>query len=191
MTQNIYFTSDTHFFHSQVINFCKRPFNCVEEMNEQLVQNWNKTVKPGDLIYILGDVSFGNVQDTNQILSRLNGQKYLIYGNHDQLIRKKKELQEHFVWCKDLARIKPLINNEKQDIVLCHYAMRVWEKSHYGSWQLFGHSHGGLSDHGEDVIPVHSLQVDVGVDVWNYTPVSIKEIKKFMNRKIEIYTNSN
>ena len=80
---NVFFTSDLHFFHKNIIRFDNRPFTSVEEMNETLIRNWNRKVKKDDLVYILGDISWGNDEETCAIFARLNGRKVLIKGNHD------------------------------------------------------------------------------------------------------------
>lgn len=92
---NIWITSDTHFNHSNIIKYCNRPFHSVREMDEILIENWNKVVKPTDKVYHLGDVymkaSKGYIES---ILQRLNGRKRLILGNHD--VGKDQILQRYF-----------------------------------------------------------------------------------------------
>jgi calcineurin-like phosphoesterase family protein len=128
-------------------------------------------VGPKDEIYMLGDFAFAKEpKDVADIVSRLNGRKYLIFGNHD---RSSVRHAEGFVWKKDLAKIKV----QGQKIFLCHYAMRVWDASHYGSWNLYGHSHGGLTE-AQDI-----LACDVGVDSWDFKPVSFEQIKAKMDSK--------
>ena len=83
----IFFTSDSHFCHSNIIKFCDRPFKDVEEMNEILIDNWNKTVGPNDIIYHLGDFCFAGSAEWHSILGRLNGRIHLILGNHDEKLR--------------------------------------------------------------------------------------------------------
>lgn len=82
--KDVFVTSDTHFGHANIIQYCNRPFSSVEEMDEALIAGWNEVVKPGDKVYHLGDVymSRGN-GNAERILSRLNGTKVLILGNHD------------------------------------------------------------------------------------------------------------
>lgn len=163
----IFFTSDTHFDHANVIRFCDRPFESVGEMNEALIKNWNAKVKPQDTIYHLGDFCMGS--DGQRIMNRLNGKKHLIIGNHDKKGVKLNgwESVSHYVE----------LNHNKQFIVLSHYAMRVWNKSHYGSWMLYGHSHGSLPD------DPNALSFDVGVDCHNYAPLSFSEVKAIMAKK--------
>lgn len=164
----IYFSSDHHFFHNNVLQYCGRPFSSVEEMNEKLIENYNKIVTSKDQVYFLGDFSFGNKEETNKIIRRLNGNKFLILGNHD------KQNYKEFGWIKNYYEL--YVDN--QCIVLNHYAQRTWNKAYHGSWHLFGHSHGKLEPFGKSV--------DVGVDSdWitnykEYRPFSFDEIKTFM-----------
>lgn len=175
-----YFTSDLHLFHSNVIKHANRPFKNVDEMNEALVNNINSRVKSNDDLYLLGDISFGTRDNTYEILSRINGIKYLILGNHDKGILRWKDVQSLFYKITPMLEIKVLDNDLSrgyQDIVMLHYSMRVWNKSHHGSWHLYGHSHGTLPD------DPNSLSIDVGVDCHNYQPISYDEIKSIMSKK--------
>jgi calcineurin-like phosphoesterase family protein len=87
MSKNIWVTSDTHFFHDNIIQYCGRPFANAELMNECLVDNWNSVVKPGDKVYHLGDVGMGAncYEELGSLLSKLHGSKRLIVGNHDDI----------------------------------------------------------------------------------------------------------
>jgi len=165
----IYFTSDPHFGHKGVIEYCNRPFDSVEEMDEQLIKNWNDTVSKKDTIYILGDMFFGTKDHAIKILERLNGQKFLIYGNHDSRLR-SGSFAKFFQWRGDLKEMKV----GDQRFVLCHFAMRTWHKQHKGAIQLYGHSHGRLRD------DPYALSLDVGVDNMNYRPVSSDEVMSYM-----------
>jgi calcineurin-like phosphoesterase family protein len=161
----IYFTSDQHYFHSNVIKHCNRPFADVETMNMQLIYNYNKLVQPNDTVYHLGDFGLGKRAELQEVLNELNGIKRLIAGNHDPTARKLSGWD----WVKDYYELK----YDGQLIVLFHYAMRVWRNSHYGSLALYGHSHGSM--------PGNSQSLDVGVDCWNYKPVTYDEITKRMS----------
>jgi calcineurin-like phosphoesterase family protein len=169
----VWFTSDTHFGHSNVIEYSNRPYKSVEEMDEALIQNWNECVKPGDLIYHLGDFALSKTRAAVNIPARLNGQKYLVWGNHDKNLRKEKMFAGHWIWQKDLAEITVA----DQKIVLCHFAMLTWNKSHHGSWQLHGHSHGTLP------VDQHSLRMDVGVDPCGMRPISFEEVREVMLKR--------
>jgi calcineurin-like phosphoesterase family protein len=98
----LYFTADTHFFHSNIINLCSRPFNNLENMHKKLIQNWNSCVTNRDEIYILGDFIFkGSGLEANQLLKKLNGRKYLIKGNHDKFFDDPEFDKTLFEWIKE------------------------------------------------------------------------------------------
>lgn len=170
---NIYFTSDHHFGHANIIKYCNRPFSSLEEMNSVMLERWNKTIKQNDTVYYLGDIALNNYQYVKQLLPKLKGTIYYIKGNHDRHIDKIGR----FIWIKDLAQIKIF----EQKIILCHYALKVWSGSHRGTWHLYGHSHGALKD---DSV---SLSIDVGVDCFNFYPVSFEQIKSIMEQKGHYY----
>jgi calcineurin-like phosphoesterase family protein len=135
---NIFFTSDTHFGHKNIIEYSKRPFASVEEMDDALIENINREVKPNDLLYHLGDWAMwrGHEGYRRRIHCR---NIVLILGNHD---RHQSKLRPLFL------DIHPILHTkiDGRNFSLCHYAMRVWPKSHHGAWHLYGHSHGSLPD---------------------------------------------
>ena len=153
-----YFTADTHFGHKNIIKYCNRPFDSIDEMNEVMIENWNRVVSSKDNVYHLGDFGF---KDINLILSRLNGNIHLIHGNHDSSAVKRNR---RFITSSSIKEIK--IDGIKT--VLHHYSMRVWNASFHGSYHLFGHSHG--------MLPSYGLSFDVGVDAWNFMPISEGQI---------------
>lgn len=171
---DIYFTSDLHLGHKNIIEYSKRPFSSVEEMNEAIIERWTKTVKPGDQIYFLGDFALCKEDIAIPMLKRLTGQKFIVFGNHDKYLRKSKIFLEYWAWAKDHAEIK--IGDQK--IVLNHYAFRTWNQMHRGSYNFHGHSHGSLPELD------YLRQCDVGVDCWNYTPVNYDELKLKMDKKV-------
>ena len=81
--QNIFFTSDTHFWHNNVIKFCNRPFSSIEEMNDTIIENWNRVVDKNDIVIHLGDFCFCGSDKFKELVEKLNGRIYLILGNHD------------------------------------------------------------------------------------------------------------
>lgn len=170
----IYFTSDTHFGHENVIKYSKRPFLDKNHMDEGLIAKWNERVKPGDTVYHIGDFFFCQEKRALEILDRLNGQKFLVYGNHDKLIKKSPAIRERFVKCADYLE---LTVPDRQLIVMSHYAMITWNKAHHGSWMIHGHSHGGLR------YPFEAKIHDVGVDPNGYAPISLDELRKIMDGK--------
>lgn len=168
----IYFTSDTHYGHANIIKYSERPFKDTVEMNETMIRNWNEIVKPGDQIYHLGDFGFMQEPELDKILSRLNGQKFLIWGNHDQVIKKSKALQAHFAWCRDYYEIKTEYEGKDQKIVLCHYPMVSWNKMHRGSWMVHGHCHGNLK------YPFKGRIWDAGVDPNGFKLITVADLGK-------------
>jgi calcineurin-like phosphoesterase family protein len=175
VSNNIWFTSDQHYGHANIIKFCNRPFADVEEMREKLIENHNKLVKPGDRVYNLGDMFWRTVSigEALAIRHRLNGQHYYIYGNHEELFERNKILQEQFIWCKDAFNLKV---DGYPNIWLAHFAHEDWNGSHRGAYHLFGHVHGAKPN------PV-GLKMDVGVDIRNYAPVSFEEVTSLLGAK--------
>lgn len=177
---NMFFTSDVHFGHANIIKFCNRPFASVEEMNEGLIERWNEVVKPGDTVWSLGDFAFLPFPKTIEIIKRLNGNLHMVLGNHCQKIaQNRKELLESGL-VKEIRDYKELSLN-KQRICMFHYAQRAWNGSHYGAWQLFGHTHGDMEPYGKSV--------DVGVDspfilgYAPYRPFAFEEVSQFMTNQ--------
>jgi calcineurin-like phosphoesterase family protein len=145
-------------------------------MNKALIDNWNSKIKPGDVVFHLGDVGFGHHDQNREVIKQLNGHRHLILGNHDHA----KDYYSVFSWVGDYLEIKVADPDAKQSIqriVLFHYAMRVWNQSHRGAWQLYGHSHGTLP---EDPT---LLSMDVGVDPRGYYPIGYLEVKELMKKK--------
>lgn len=162
---DLFFTSDHHFGHKLMVG--KRGFESKEEMNEALIAAWNDKVTKKSIVYHLGDFSFLNGDETNKIISRLNGSICLIRGNHD------KQVSTLF----DSVDLMKEIKVGSQTIVMCHYAMLAWNKKHYGSLHLFGHSHGRLGK-------CEPLSMDVGVDTReDWQPYSLKEIYDIFNKE--------
>lgn len=182
----LWFTSDTHFGHSNVIKYSNRPFKTAQEMDESMIKSWNNSVSADDDIVILGDFSFHDKHKTEEILKQLNGIKHFVWGNHDKVIEKNYYLQKYFTSVNDMLKIKvddEYRNSGVQEIICCHYAMSVWDKSHYTSWNLFGHSHGSFVPHKD------SRQLDVGVDCWNWAPVSYNTLREIMKEKLGTFVD--
>jgi calcineurin-like phosphoesterase family protein len=167
-----FYTSDPHYGHytsseRNILKFCNRPFQTIEEHDEALIKNWNNVVSDDDRVYVLGDVLLGRHKaNPNAILSRLQGKElHLITGNHDG-----PTTIESYRW----ASVQPYLEiiDQNQKIVLCHFKFAIFNKCHKGAVQLFGHSHGGASQ--------NKQQIDVGVDCWNYSPITLREIREKM-----------
>lgn len=165
---NIFLTADTHFSHANIMKYCMRPFFRVEEMDEAILHNINQMVGAGDTLYHLGDFSFDRYSKTNgaeKFRAQINCRNIiLITGNHDPHYstgQAKREFASIFSGCYDRMRLRIDgydHNGRQREIVLDHYALRVWNKSHHGAWHAYGHSHASLPDCS------NSLSTDVGVD---------------------------
>lgn len=174
---NIFFTSDTHFFHANILNFEHRPFKDVNDMNTQMIKLWNDKVTNSDLVYILGDFSFGTVEETNDILKKLKGRKILVLGNHDHFVKNHKFDQSAFL---EICNYKEIEYSGKR-IVMCHYPFASNDTKKF---QLYGHIHSNTKDHIHHCpfnLPDNSY--NVGADVNQYTPISIQEILRIMEEK--------
>ena len=163
---NVWFTSDTHFGHENIIRFCNRPFKNAEEMNAELIKRWRETV-PGDgIVFHLGDFAHGSSRLWNDILSALPGHKYLILGNHDM-----KSLRQGYMSKFEHVAQQMTIRVGGQAIVLNHNPFLCYG----GSYRDGPVSHTGL-DHPR-LKMLFPLQYDVGVDNNDFRPISFAEVK--------------
>lgn len=185
----IWFTSDLHLGHRAVIEFCKRPYDSVEEMDQGLIDNWNALVKEDDTVYALGDISFHPASIGVPLLARLQGRKILVQGNHDNY-RGEQYFKAGFIAVVQEA----VINFEGLRVRLSHYPFNpaIWAQGkiilngydtrylerrpdyHSDKWLLCGHVH--------EKWKVCGNQINVGVDQWNMAPVSQGQIASIMQR---------
>lgn len=169
----LFFTADNHFGHKNVIKFSNRPFANIETMDDAMIRNWNSKVPKDGIVYHLGDFSFYKQDYSKWILSQLNGRIILIKGNHDKNPSYFKEYKDY-----EVLKVKDEDSKSFQGnsyIVLSHFPFAIWDRKHYGSICLHGHSHGNYKIYNHEVDNKQRI-VDVGVDCWNYTPVSYQEI---------------
>lgn len=140
-----YYIADLHFFHGALNEkMDRRGFASMEEMNEYMIAKWNKRVRKNDDVVIIGDLSWGNVQETNALLQRLKGKLYLVCGNHDRFVNNKEMNLDRFKWVKHYAEL----SDNRRKVVLCHYPImcyngqyRVDEKGESKTYMLYGHVH--------------------------------------------------
>lgn len=190
---SVFFTSDLHFGHKRILEYCPRPYKTVQEMNEALIKNWNTYVKPEDTVYFLGDFGFCPISKMKEILQRLNGYKICTRGNHDQSAGRMKRAGFDEVYDELELEICG------QKVKLCHYPYaptkkqifihklknfyRFWRKKKYmdlrymdkrplnkGGWLIHGHSHYPPEKR------VRGKMIDVGVDANHYIPVPMEAI---------------
>lgn len=140
-----YYIADPHFFHGALnTKMDRRGFESVEAMNEHMLQQWNRKVRKNDEVVILGDLSWGKAEETNELLEQLNGRLYLIQGNHDRFLKNKDYNAGRFVWIKPYEELQ----DNKRKVILCHYPImcyngqyRVDEKGNPKVYMLYGHVH--------------------------------------------------
>lgn len=181
----IWFISDTHFGHANIIKYCERPFKDVQDMDESMIKNWNSVVGADDVIYHLGDFCLGDDVAFKDYISRLNGQIKILNNptHHDK--RWIKHLP--VVYSKtgsQVEYISPLFDISKKDyhIVLCHFPMYTWNKKHYLSYHLYGHVHKQNFE-----IPNSPLSLNVGVDMIDFYPIELETVKTIMRNRIMEY----
>ena len=162
----IYFTSDLHFYHSTMPRVGRWLFGTAEEKNEFLVKQWNDTVEDGDEVYLLGDVSDGSGEETNRILERLKGTKYLVIGNHDRYLDEEAFDTSLYAWTRQYHEMW----YREEKFVLFHFPIEAW--SGYGRDRI--HLHGHL--HRLEPICEPIRRYEVGVDAHDGRPVSIDTI---------------
>lgn len=140
-----YYIADCHFFHEALNEkMDKRGFESVRAMNEYMVEKWNQKVRRNDEVVILGDFSWGNAEETNDLLDRLHGKLYMIRGNHDYFLQKSDFRAERFVWIKSYAEMQ----DNQRKVILCHYPVmcyngqyRLDRKGNPRTYMLYGHVH--------------------------------------------------
>lgn len=191
----VFFTSDTHFWHANIIKYCNRPFKSIEDMNESLISAWNRCVRPTDIVFHLGDFAFCSSEKLKDIISRLNGTIYLTMGNHDFKMFKHESAKKMFA---DVEQ-QYYIEVDGQKILLNHFPMLCFGGSHRTTnqvWQLFGHVHSGPynlipEDITKSDLPrlefLQDTQYDVGVDNNNFAPISFDTVKEIMKLQETTY----
>lgn len=192
--KNLWITSDSHFFHRNIIKYSKRDsFSSVEEMDEMMIKAWNSCVKPNDRVYHLGDLTLSkDLEQLEKLSKRLFGDKYLIPGNHDiwiqiphnapyitQAKEKFKSLEKH--WTILPQRYE--MNFDKQEYIMQHEPILSWIGAHKGTYMLHGHCHTSV-----DYLNQHTKRLDCGVDsayklLGEYRPFNIDEVKSILDKR--------
>lgn len=176
----LWFTADTHFFHENIIKYCNRPFKNVQEMNEQLILNWNNLVQYDDDVIIAGDfIHTGNINKITNLMSRLNGNKWLVFGNHCYQNRFERDsVRKLFNYrCYDNMDFQ-VKDDEVEDGFLKfhinHYPCEFWTKN---AIHLHGHIHSGPLSASREICRFMPNRYDIGVDNNRLSPVSYEGIK--------------
>ena len=183
--QAVWFTSDLHFGHRNVIRFCDRPWENEKDMERGLIDNWNETVKSEDIVFVLGDTFwFNDSHRIKKVLSQLNGKNiFMIPGNHDEFESYHRVDDPRIILCQDVVCVwisEP--NRPLKEIWLSHYPMMTWPHRERGAYQFFGHIHSkpGKTDGVDQDLPLHWNQLDVGCDFWDYKPVSLTKLESII-----------
>lgn len=171
---DIFITADTHFGHKNIIKHARRPFESVKEMDECLVDHWNAKIRKGDTVYHIGDFAWGDEAIYGRFKTYLNGNIFLVKGNHDYSSVLKK-LDGVFTDVRDMYKLK----HDNEMIVMCHYPMYHWDRSHFNSYHVHGHSHGMLRPSYDKTGKI----LDVGVDTNNFYPYHVDEVVEIMRAK--------
>ncbi len=168
----IFFVSDTHFGHANIIRFCNRPFGTVEEMDEALVANWNDKVGGNDTVYFLGDLFFRAAPDkVMDILGRLKGRKHLVIGNHDSSWMTKELVDRHFVEASPFLDV----SDGGMHLVMCHYPLLCWG-GEGKSWMVHGHIHNNRHMDYWPLLQVRERVLNASVEINGYAPVTFEEL---------------
>lgn len=182
MTKEVFFSSDLHFGHKNVAEQW-RPFGDVDTMNEVLIENWNNVVAPGDEVWLLGDAVMGTFTENVHLLGRLNGKIRLIPGNHDRVHPAYGEKRPHKIaeFTELYARyvtIAPLVV-EKYGFRMCHFPSSGdhTEEERYTEYRPADDGKILLHGHVHNLWKVNGRQINAGVDVWDFRPVHLDDIR--------------
>jgi calcineurin-like phosphoesterase family protein len=183
----LWFTSDTHFFHENIIKYCNRPFNNADAMNDMLIIYWNDLVKEDDDIIIGGDfIHTGNLTLIKNLLDTLNGVKWLVMGNHDYQNKFDRSIIND--WFK--GRIFDSMDFKVEDSELedgfmkfhvNHFPCEYWTR---GAVHLHGHIHSGPLSTGNEVLLFKPTRYDMGCDNNLYRPKSYEGIKITITKQL-------
>ena len=187
--QKVWFTSDLHFGHRNVIRFCNRPFANEKEMGEKLIENWNSVVGDNDIVFVLGDTFwFNDSRGIKKVLSQLKGKTiYMIPGNHDDFDHYHRVDDSRIVLCPDIVVLwlQEYGSSKKKEICMQHCPMSTWPHRENGAWHLFGHIHSqpGRTEGVDQDLDLHWNQHDVGCDYWGYRPVDFETLQRLFDAR--------
>lgn len=173
----IWFISDTHFGHKNILKYTDRAAETVEQMDQLMIKGWNDVVGSDDLVYHLGDFGFCGVTRADDILAQLKGRKRLVYGNHDRGFLKKEKFTRHWEWIRPYHSFR----HEGTRVNLFHFPIAAWDEQGKGAIHLHGHSHGSYKAEGRIL--------DVGIDgpLHQWSPVNLSTIfRLLMHRAIHV-----
>jgi calcineurin-like phosphoesterase family protein len=173
----LFFTSDPHYGHENILKYCHRPFSSIEEHDEELIRLWNETVPEDGIVFILGDIGFCSETYLKTILNRLHGKIYWIIGNHDWR-RITPGIMNRF----ECITQQMVITVDNKLVYLNHFPFLCYPDSdRHPVYQFFGHVHSGPLSGSSDIsrlVHLNKRQYDVGVDNNEYKPISFQDIMK-------------
>ena len=178
-----FFTSDHHFGHHKMLRYQAhtRPYPNVGVMDEHLIELWNELVADNDIVHHLGDLCLGTMVDALRYLSQLKGRIKFTPGNHDYWVGGYEKSGTTILSASGHpVEIMPLYHTVKigdQRVMLCHYPMRSWHASYYGSWHLYGHMHTTGAPWG--------MSLNVGVDLNEGRPFKEEDITMKMQENMK------
>lgn len=178
-----FFISDLHLGHKKCLSFGNRKFTCFEDYNKNLIKRWNNAVNPLDSVWILGDISWYSPEETVEIISRLNGRKNLVTGNHDKHLIQDESVHSLF---EEIVDYKELYFDKKTAVVLSHYPIPFYNRQYHGWYHLYGHIHTNREWEllklfqkelwEEHQIPCNMYNVGCMVQGMDFTPRTLEEI---------------
>ncbi len=180
-------TADQHYGHQSkkggIIKYCNRPFATIEEHDQQLIKNHNEVIDDSDTVWMAGDFTLASHTFAIHIFRQLNGRQINIIPSMDHDVRWLKGFDKFPDDLKERIVIRGLMHEVKyQDtyFLISHYPQLTWSRSKYGSINLHGHSHGMVGHWGnsaeKDDVPTYGIRLDIGVDVWDYHPISLPKL---------------
>ena len=174
----IYYIGDLHLMHENCLKFDNRPFETVEEMNEAIVANWNKTVTKNDTVYIVGDVCMKVTPEVLQTLRRLNGTKYLAIGNHDSRLVKELSKLDPSAQNMYFSQMKEsfFIKDEDRNVFISHFPHASWNRMEHGSYHVYAHLHTNLMNPVGAFMLSHMYAANAGCMLHHYTPVTLTQL---------------
>ena len=187
----LFFTSDTHWHHENIIKFCNRPWGDIRTHDSALIQNWNSVVPVSGVVFHLGDFAMtARIDYIKELVEQLNGTIYLVMGNHDYRNRFDREAIVKIFGGRVFDAVELTIVDEERtnnhtNFHCTHHPLMFWNR---GSYHLHGHVHGGPETTASERVPFHFMRHDVGVDNNGYTPISYNVLmdtflSKFLNNE--------
>lgn len=182
-----FITSDLHLNHANILKYCPARRNhkdlplegsseyaqMIDQMNQTIINRWNSIIGPGDKVWILGDVAMGQIKFAPALIRQLNGQKFLVKGNHDKTLARQPGIETLFQGIYDYKEISHTVDDKKHMLVLSHYPLASWNGMNMGSIMAHGHLHGSHC-------AVTGRIKDVGMDTNDLMPYLLDDVIREM-----------